>query len=153
MDRFKLEYLLHWIFSIVFGILLITGLALLGPKYGWILNYNLALADYLHRTLAVTFSILLCLEVLLEIRRIVWLKGKREPWLVIGKNRFGLVTFFCCQVLIISGILIWLCTEDGHAVAAFAAMIHEKATFIMAAGLIWHIYDKSHVLTIGGNRK
>lgn len=153
MQKFKLEFILHWVWSAVFGIMLITGIALLGPKYGWALDYNLALADYLHRTLAPVLTVLFFAEIVLEIRRLLTLNGKSEPWLVVGKSGFAVITFAATFLLIISGLLIWVCVEDNHAVVAFASVIHETVTFGMTFGLIWHIYDKSHVLILGGGRK
>lgn len=151
--KFKLEFILHWVWSVVFGMMLITGIALLGPKYGWAMDYNLAFADYLHRTLAVVLTVLLLMEIILEVRRILILNAKREPWLVVGKKGFALVTFAASFLLIISGLLLWVCVEDNHAVTAFASIIHESVTFAITFGMIWHIYDKSHVLIIGGGRK
>lgn len=153
MGKFKIEFILHWLWTAVFGVLLITGIALMGPKYGWAMEYNLALADYLHRTLAVALTLLLFIEVCLEIRRILFLNSKREPWLVVGRNGFPLVTFVASFLLIISGLLLWVCVEDNHAIVAFASMIHEGVTFAIAFGIIWHIYDKSHVLILGAGRK
>lgn len=152
MEKLKLEFLLHWIWAFVFGLLMLTGIALLGPKYGWILNYNLGLADYLHRTLAVTFTFLTLLEIILEIKRIVWHNSKQEPWLVFGKKGFALITFISAQLFIISGILLWLCIEDNHALLALASIIHETVTYGMVIGMIWHLYDKAHVLIVGGRK-
>lgn len=153
MGKFKLEFILHWIWSVVFGMMLITGIALMGPKYGWAMDYNLSLADYLHRTMALVLTVLFFIEIIMEIRRILVLNDKREPWLVVGKNGFALVTFLASFLLIISGLLIWICVEDNHVITAFASIIHEAVTFAIAFGMIWHIYDKSHVLIIGGGRK
>lgn len=153
MLKFKLEFILHWVWSAVFGMLLITGIALMGPKYGWAMDYNLALADYFHRTLALVFAVLFLVEIVLEVRRILLLNDKREPWLVVGKKGFALVTFIASFLLILSGLLLWVCVEDNHAVTAFAMVIHESVTIAITFGMIWHIYDKSHVLIIGGARK
>ncbi|GAB4271950.1 Prokaryotic cytochrome b561 [Thermincola ferriacetica] len=153
MDRFRLEFILHWIWAAVFGILLITGLALLGPRYGWALNYNLAMADYLHRTVAILFTGLLFIEILLELKRILFNDSKREPWLVIGKSGFALITFISAWLLIISGLLLWHCTEDDHGVTALASVVHQTVTFAMIIGMTWHLYDKSHVLIFGGGRR
>lgn len=152
MERFKIEFVLHWLWAAVFGLMLVSGIALLGPRYGWALNYNLALADYLHRSLAVVLTIILFAEIILELRRIFWFKSKRAPWLVIGKKGFAVITFIASYLLILSGILLWLCT-DNHALMAFASVVHEMVTFAMVFGMIWHIYDKSHILTLGGGHK
>ena len=152
MGKFKPEFILHWIWTIVFGILTITGLALLGPKYGWVMNYNLAVADYLHRTMAVLFTVIFLVEIALEVRRILWLKGKREPWLVVGKNGFALLTFIASWLFIVTGIFLWYCMENEHGILALAAIVHEMLTFVMVFAIIWHIWDKSHVLILGGGR-
>lgn len=153
MDRFKLEFILHWIWAVVFGLLLITGLALLGPRYGWVLNYNLGMADYLHRTMAVVFTILLFVQIILEMRRILVLKSKHEPWLVVGKQGFALIIFISSWLFILTGIFLWHCMEQNHTLLALAAVMHEMLTFLMIIGMVWHIYDKSHVLVLGGRRE
>lgn len=152
MERFKHEFILHWIWVAVFGLLVITGLTLLGPKYGWILNYNLGLADYLHRTLSVTFTILTFIEIVLEIRRIIWHGARKEAWLVMGKHGFALITFITSQLFIISGMLLWLCIEDNHVLLALASIVHEMVAFAMIIGMVWHLWDKSHVLIVGGRK-
>ncbi len=153
MEKVKTEFILHWVWSIVFGLLVVTGLALLGPKYGWVLNYNLGVADYIHRTMAVTFTVLTFIEIMLEIKRLLKSKYQREPWLVVGKSGFALVTFIASVLLIISGILLWVCVEDNHSLLALAAIVHEMVTFAMIIGITWHIYDKSYTLIMGGNPK
>jgi cytochrome b subunit of formate dehydrogenase len=152
MERFKLEFVLHWIWAAVFGLMVLTGIALLGPKYGWILNYNLGLADYLHRTLAVTFTFLTLMEIILELRRILWHESKKVPWLVVGKKTFALINFIAAMLFIITGILSWLCVEDNHALVALALTIHEMVAYAMVIGMVWHLYDKSHVLIVGGRK-
>lgn len=152
MERFKIEFILHWVWAAVFGLMVLTGLALLGPKYGWVLNYNLGLADYLHRTLAVTFTIIAFIEIILEIRRIVWHDGKKEAWLVFGKKGFALITFIATQLFIISGILLWLCIEDNHVLLALASIVHEMVAYAMIIAMIWHLYDKAHVLIVGDRK-
>lgn len=152
MDKFKLEFLLHWIWAAVFGILVLTGLSLLGPKFGWVLDYNLGLADYLHRTLAVVFTVLTLVEIILELKRILLAGAKKEPWLVVGKKGFALITFIGSMLFIITGVLMWLCIEDNHALLALATIIHEMVAYAMIIGMIWHLYDKSHILMVGGKK-
>lgn len=153
MVKFKIEFILHWVWAVVFGMMLITGIALMGPKYGWAMDYNLALADYFHRTLALVFTALLLVEIGLEVRRLLVLNEKREPWLVVGKTGFALITFIAAFLLTISGLLVWVCVEDNHIVTAFASIVHESVTIAMTFGIIWHIYDKSYVLIMGGAPK
>lgn len=153
MERFKFDFLLHWIWAIVLGILLLTGVAMIGPRFGWVMNYNLALADYLHRTMAVVFTMILLIEAVLEIVRITLKGSKKEPWLIVNKKGFGLFTFITAQMLIISGLYLLHCMEQSHAALAFALIIHESITFAMVIGMVWHLYEKSHLLTIGGGRK
>ncbi|MDT3700949.1 MAG: hypothetical protein RO469_16190 [Thermincola sp.] len=152
MERLKLEFVLHWIWAIVFGLLLLTGVALLGPIYGWILNYNLGLADYLHRTLAVTFTFLTLVEIVLEIKRIVLDNSQKKAWLVVGKATFALINFIAALLFIITGVLLWLCMDDNHALLALASIIHEMVAYVMVIGMIWHLYEKSHVLIVGGRK-
>lgn len=153
VERFKFDFILHWIWSAVFGLMLLTGLALLGPKYGWVLDYNLGLADYLHRTFAVILTILFLIEIVFEIRRLMTKKRNTTPWVVVGKGGFALLTFIAAQLLIISGVLMWLCLDDNHAVLALASIIHETVTYAMVVGVVWHLFEKSYVLILGGGRR
>ena len=156
MKGYRLTFIMHWLWAITFALMAITGLTLLGPKYGWITNYNMGVADYLHRTLAVFFTFLTLSEVMLEIRRIIKKDDAMDHWLVIGKKGFGLLNLIVANVLIITGVLVWICAEYDHAITALAVTMHESATFIMIFFVVWHIYEKSHILILGksgGGRK
>jgi len=46
--KVKFDLVIHWIWTIVFSLLALSGLAMVGAKYGWVLQYDIAKADYVH---------------------------------------------------------------------------------------------------------
>lgn len=141
------QYILHWIWTAVFGLLTISGFVLTGAKFGWLMNYNLPQADFIHRTLAVIFTCLTLLAVGMEIFRIAS-GGKKMVWLVVGKGGFQLFTLLISLVFILTGVFVWTCNEYSKAAIAFALRTHELAGYVIVGALIWHIYKKAHALII-----
>ncbi|MGE5404906.1 MAG: hypothetical protein ACM3PP_08195 [Candidatus Saccharibacteria bacterium] len=142
----KFDFLIHWVWSVVFAILALSGLAMIGAKYGWILSYNLALADYIHRVMAAVYVILTSVVVTHEVIRVFTNDKKRQPWMVIGPHEYQFFTFIATLLFIITGAIIWVCMESNHAALALAMFIHENLTYLVVVSLIWHIYEKSHAL-------
>lgn len=144
----RFDFITHWLWSIVFAGLALSGLAMVGAKYGWILNYDIATADYVHRVLAAIYVILtfvvIAHQVLFEVRN----DEKKQAWLVIGKTKYQLFTLITTLIFIITGTIIWVCMDTNMAAVAFALFIHEKLTYLVVASVIWHVYVKCHALVI-----
>ncbi|MHB8170737.1 MAG: hypothetical protein ACYDG6_04245 [Thermincolia bacterium] len=142
----KIDFIIHWLWAVVFGLLLITGMVLMGAKFGWLMNYQIPLADYLHRTLAAAFVILALISMGLEVYRQSKANSPAMPWLVICKSGMGIFNLAVTLLFVLSGIFIWICTEFPHSILGFAYIIHDLLTFISLPVIIWHIYDKAYAL-------
>lgn len=123
----------------------ISGFVLTGAKFGWMMNYALPAADFIHRTFAPIFVVLTLVAIVMEIYRCLT-NGRRMPWLIIGSSGYQLFTLLTALGFILTGILIWTCNEDSKAVMVFAYTVHELLAYIVVVTLIWHIYQKSHAL-------
>lgn len=145
MKKIKIDFILHWLWTIIFGLLLVSGLTLMGAKFGWITNYNVALSDYIHRTLAAAFVILTFIAIIMEAYRI-GNHSKPMPWLFIKKTSVGIFTLISVLLFTLSGIFLWICIGFSHSTIAFAFMVHDLLTFIWVPVVIWHIFDKAHGL-------
>lgn len=144
--KLKFDFVLHWIWTILFAILILSGLALTGPKLGWILNYDLALADSVHRWAAVLYVLATLIAFVHEIVRVVNNKTQKQAWMLFGPGGYQFFTFVTTLIFIITGAIIWVCMDSEMAVTGFALYIHEKLTYLVLASLIWHIYQKCHAL-------
>lgn len=146
MKNIKIDFIIHWLWVVVFGLLLTSGLTLMGAKFGWIMNYQVALADYLHRTLAALWLILTFAAMITETVRINSSSNYPMPWLVTKKSIMGIYVILITLLFAISGTFLWLCMEFSHKVLAFALVTHDLLTLVSTAVIIWHIYDKAHGL-------
>ncbi|MGE5416501.1 MAG: hypothetical protein ACM3UZ_07050 [Acidobacteriota bacterium] len=142
----KFDFLIHWVWSVVFAILALSGLAMIGAKYGWILSYNLAQADYIHRVMAAIYIILTFVVVMHEVVWVFKNEKKKQPWMVIGPDEYRFFAFITTLLFIITGTIIWVCMESNHAALALAMFVHENLTYLAIVSVIWHIYEKSHAL-------
>lgn len=154
MKGIRLDFIIHWLWAIVFAILLISGISLMGAKFGWILQYNLALADYLHRTMAALWLILTIIAIGIEIQRYAKGEKEKQSWLIINKTGLGIYVLISTILFTISGIFLWVCTDYSHTIIAFSLIIHELLTFLSVPVILWHVYDKAYALPhdIGGNK-
>jgi len=143
----KPDFYVHWIWTATFGILALSGFVLMGARYGWMMNYAVPVADYLHRTLAALFTLLLAASVLMEILRILT-DFKISAWMMVGTEAYQVFTLLTTLLLIISGLFIWVCMEWSPAALTFSMIVHEIVSFLAVASIIWHIYQKSHSLRI-----
>lgn len=142
----KFDFIMHWLWTIVYLLLIFSGIAMIGAKYGWILNYNIAVADITHRVAAAIFVILTFISIMYEVIRVIKKDNKKLAWFIIGNSGFGLFVLITSLIFIITGAIIWVCMGTNMAATAFALYIHEKLTYIMMASIIWHIYKKCHAL-------
>lgn len=127
-------------------LLALSGIAMVGPKYGWILNYDIGTADLVHRVLAAVYVILTAIAIGYEVVRAIRNDNKRLAWFVIGSGGYQLFTYISTLIFIITGAIIWICMDVNMKATAFALYIHEKLTYIVIASVIWHVYVKCHAL-------
>lgn len=144
--KITFDFVMHWLWTIVYALLSISGIAMIGARYGWILNYDIVTADITHRILAAVFVILVFISIVYEIIRNIKNDNRKRPWFIIGKKGYQLFVFITSLIFILTGAIIWICMDINKAAAAFAMFIHEKLTYIAIASVIWHIYQKSHSL-------
>ncbi len=144
----RFDFVIHWLWTIVFAGLVLSGLSMVGAKSGWILNYDIASADYIHRVLAAIYVVLTFIVVMFEVFRSIKNDDKKLAWFVIGKTKYQLFTFITTLIFILTGIIIWVCMDTNLAAVAFALFIHEKLTYLVMASVIWHIYVKCHALVV-----
>ncbi|HYE69543.1 MAG TPA: cytochrome b/b6 domain-containing protein, partial [Anaerovoracaceae bacterium] len=78
----KFDMILHWLWALVFSILALSGLAMVGPRYGWLMQYDLATADLIHRIAAAVYVLLTLIVILYEAIRLLKKKTSASPWLV-----------------------------------------------------------------------
>ncbi len=144
--KVRFDFIIHWIWTLVFVLLTLSGLAMVGPRYGWMLNFDLASADMVHRILAAVFVLLTFISIANEVVRVIKRDDRRQAWFIIGKTGYQLFTFVTTLIFIITGVIIWICMDSNMAATAFALYVHEKLTYVAALSVIWHIYVKCHAL-------
>lgn len=148
--KVRFDFVIHWIWTIVFSILTLSGLSMVGAKYGWILNYDISSADLIHRVLAAIFVVLTFISIGYEVIRGCKGDEKKLAWFIIGKCGYQAFTFITTLIFIITGVIIWVCmgVNSNLSAVAFSLFIHEKLTYIVIASLIWHVYVKCHALVL-----
>ena len=146
--KVEFDFLVHWVWAIVYSLLCFSGVGMMGAKYGWILNYNIALADAVHRIASAIFVILTFISIFFEIFKTIKTDTKKSIWHLFGKRGYSLFNFITSLIFIITGAIIWVCMGSNMAATSFALYIHEKLTFIVVASVIYHIYKKSHALVV-----
>lgn len=120
---------------------------MVGARFGWILSNDIATADFVHRVIAVPYVLLTFIALLQESIRVLKDDSHRDlDWSIFGRNGYGLFTLLTTLMFIVTGIVLWKSHHGNMKALAFTMYVHEKLTFIVLASLIWHIYQKSHVL-------
>lgn len=142
----RFDFVMHWLWTIVWSLLGLSGFGMVSAKHGWLLNFDFATADYIHRISAAVFVILTFICIFYEVFRNIKNDTKNLTWLVIGRSGYKLFTFLTTLILIITGVLIWNSAELEMAVVGFAHIIHEYISYIALGSVIWHIYMKCHAL-------
>lgn len=146
MSKIRFDFIIHWLWTIVFALLTLSGLAMVGAKYGWLLNYDIASADYIHRVSAAIYVLLAFISIAYEVVRGIKNDEENLSWFMIGKSGYQLFTFITTLIFIITGVIIWVCMDSNMAAVSFALYIHEKLTYLVVASVIWHVYVKCHAL-------
>lgn len=144
--KIRFDFVMHWIYAIAWALLGISGFAMVGAKYGWILNFNYAMADYVHRLSAALFVVITLVSIVYEVVKGVRRDDKYLAWHFIGRSGYQLFTFIATLILIITGAIIWICIEFNMTAIGFALWLHEYVSYIALASVIWHIYMKCHAL-------
>ena len=144
--KLKFDFVMHWIWAIVWSLLAISGFSMVGAKYGWILNFDYATADYVHRVFAAVFVVLTLISIIYEIVRNIRKDDSKLAWFIFGRSGYQSFTFITTLVLIVTGALIWVCIEFDLKAVGFALKMHEYVAYLALASVIWHIYKKSHAL-------
>ena len=144
--KMSFDFAIHWLYAIIWSLLAISGFSMVSAKHGWLLDFNYATADYVHRTAAVAFVIVMLISIIHEIYREIINNNKQLGWFIIGRTGYQLFTFIMSLILIITGVIIWICMEFNIKAVAFSMLIHEYASYVALASLIWHIYKKAHIL-------
>lgn len=142
----KFDFVMHWLWTIVFTLLALSGLTMVGAKFSWIMNNDIASADLIHRISAAIYVVLTFISIVYEVIRGCKNNEKKLAWMIIGKSGYQLFTFITTLIFIITGIIIWVCMDTNMAAVAFCLYIHENLTYIVIGSLIWHIYEKCHAL-------
>lgn len=145
--KIGLDFLIHWLWAITFAILALSGVAMIGARFGWILEYNIALADYSHRIAAVIYINLAVVAIGYEVRRI-WRQESANDSLygIFGRKGYGFFTLLTTLLFILSGVILWKSHHDNMPAVAFAMFVHEQLTYIVMASVIWHVYQKANAL-------
>lgn len=142
----KFDFVMHWLWTIVFVLLALSGLTMVGADFSWIMNNDIASADIIHRVLAAIFVVLTLISIIHEVIRAFKNNDKKQAWMIIGKSGYQVFTFITTLIFIITGVIIWVCMDTNMAAVAFSLYIHEKLTYIVLGSLVWHIYEKCHAL-------
>lgn len=142
----RFDFVIHWLFAIAWAMLALSGFAMVGAKYGWLLNFNYGMADYVHRLSAMVFVVITFISIFYEVYRNFKNQDKHLAWFIIGRSGYQLFTFITSLILIVTGALIWICDALDITSVGFALFIHEYISYIALASVIWHIYKKCHAL-------
>lgn len=147
MKNIRFDFVIHWIYAIIWALLAISGFSLISAKFGWIIGFNFKAADMIHRINAAFFVLLTFISIVNEIIRKIKNDEKAQPWFVIGRSGYQLFNFIVSLLLIVSGALIWICMEFNFKALALALTVHEYISYVALFSVIWHIYKKTHILT------
>lgn len=144
--KLRFDFVMHWLWAIVWSLLALSGFSMVGAKYGWLLNFNYALADYIHRVFAAVFVVLTLISIVFEVVRNIRNDSNKLTWFVFGRSGYQSFTFITTLILIVTGVLIWVCIEFDLKAIGFALIMHEYIAYLTLASVIWHIYKKCHAL-------
>lgn len=151
--KFRFDSVVHWVWTLIFSMLMLSGLAMVGAKNGWLLNFDIALADRYHRVFAAIYVLAALVSIVYEIYHSLKTPYKKLTWFIFGKSGYQLFTFLTTLIFIITGAIIWVCMDSNMHATAIALYIHEKLTYFVLASVIWHIYQKCHALLIPNFKK
>jgi cytochrome b subunit of formate dehydrogenase len=145
-DNLKFNLYTHWIWTILYALLALTGFSMMGAKFGWMFGYTFGLADFVHRVVAVLFIFLVLLIVVQEIVQLVKGNNRKKPWVTIGKKGFPGFTLLTTILIILSGFLLWFHAGIPYVWGTFGFLVHEFASLLSLGSVVWHIYVKRYIL-------
>ncbi|WP_085522923.1 cytochrome b/b6 domain-containing protein [Tuberibacillus sp. Marseille-P3662] len=139
------DLLLHWISATLVFLLLLSGMAIVGAKFSWILGSHFALADITHRVVGVFWVLWMLVAVIHKIHQIVKGAGARNSWLPIGKRGFAGFNLLFSLLMIFSGFLLWFMPVVPFIYAVLGFAMHEFFAFLILIVIVWHIVQKRHI--------
>lgn len=139
------DLFLHWIWAILVFLLLLSGLAIVGAKYSWIMGNHFALSDITHRVVGVFWVLWVLIAVIYEIHQIVKTPVAKRVWLPIGKKGFAGFNLSVSLLMIFSGLLLWFMPAVPFIYAVFGFIVHEVFAFLILFVIVWHIVRKRHI--------
>ncbi|MCX8131846.1 MAG: hypothetical protein N3I35_17335 [Clostridia bacterium] len=95
----RFDFIMHWLWAIVWSLLVLSGFSMIGAKYGWPLNFNYTTADYVHRMAAAVFVIMTFISIVYEVYRNIKKDTKPLAWFVSGKSGYQLFTFITTMIM------------------------------------------------------
>lgn len=162
IERFsRWDRALHWLVTITFLYLFLSGLGIYSPKFAWLLPImgGSEFARWLHPWSGIVFSIGVLFmflkwskDLLLTPDDIVWLKnvkfylkGEEEKLPEAGKYNagqkiYGWLVFIGCVVFLVTGIFMWFPESFPIDVTRISIALHDLAFILVGAGFIVHVY-------------
>lgn len=138
----------HWIWATMVFLLLLSGLAIVGARYSWILGDHFAFADILHRVTGVFWVIWVSTTVVYEVSQLATKPASKRVWLPLGKSGFAAFNFIVTLLLILSGFLLWFMPAVPFGFAVISFVIHEFFAFVILFVIVWHIGRKRHIFQL-----
>lgn len=156
VKQIRFDFLSHWVWAILVFFLIMSGVGMLGSRFGWVFMYDFSLADITHRTLAVLWIIWMTLVIAYEIRKLATKRDGKSTWLPINKKGFGWFNLLLSLVLILTGVILWFMPKLPYFYGSLSFVLHEFFAYVILYTLVWHIYDKRHIFAhklVRGKRK
>lgn len=146
MAGLRLDYIAHWTWAILFALLALSGFAMMGARFGWMLGYSFSFADFVHRIVGTLFVLWVTLAVVYEIARTLRSDKVKMLWLPIGKKGFAGFNFLATLLIILSGFMLWFHASIPTIFGVFGLVAHEMVALVSMGSIVWHIYDKRRIL-------
>jgi formate dehydrogenase subunit gamma len=153
--------LIHWLVAITFILLLITGLPIWTPVFGWMgaLVGGLAVCRWLHPWVGAAFSLFSLImffawigDMILEKKEWGWFGPKMITYFKfegddadVGKYNGGQKIFFYMVLVLMaltlaSGVVMWFPLTFSPALRQISLVVHDAAFILFAASIVVHIY-------------
>ena len=162
VERFsRFERFIHWLVTIPFIYLFLSGLGMYSPKFSWLLPMlgGREFSAWLHKWAGVVFAVGVFLmflkwakDFVLSSDDIVWLKkvkyyitGEEEKLPEAGKYNagqkiFGWLVLIGGLVFLLTGIAMWFPESFPLWLVRVSIFLHDLAFILVGAGFIVHVY-------------